>query len=65
MREGVVFVEQRAHDDEGAEAKEDAEDEFPGARELGGDEQGERDAEHHYVGGEVEDCVCDEVVDCC
>jgi hypothetical protein len=32
---------------------------------LGGDEQGERDAEHHYVGGEVEDCVCDEVVDCC
>lgn len=57
MCKGVVFVEQGAHDDEDSEGKEDAEDEFARARELRGDEEWQRDAEHHYVRGEVEDCV--------
>jgi hypothetical protein len=32
---------------------------------LGSDEEGEGDAEHHDVGGDVEDCVCNQVVNCC
>lgn len=34
-----------------------------GAREFGGYEEGEGDAEHHYVGGNVENCVGYEMVD--
>lgn len=65
MGEGVVFVDDGAHDDEYAETEEDAEDDFSSPWELGGDEERERDAEHHDVGGDVEHCVCNQVVDCC
>jgi hypothetical protein len=63
--EGVVFVDDGAHDDEDAETEEDAEDDLSSPWELGGDEEGEGDAEHHDVGGDVEDCVCNQVVNCC
>jgi hypothetical protein len=55
--EGIVFIQYCAHDDEDAEGEEDAEEEFLGVGELGGYEEGQGDAEHHNVGGDVEDGV--------
>jgi hypothetical protein len=57
MGEGVIFIQYCTKDDEDTEGEEDAEEEFLCPGELGGYEEGEGDAEHHYVGGDVKDGV--------
>lgn len=57
--EGVVLGEDCAEDDEEAEGEDGAEDELLAEGEGGAQEDGERDAEHAEVGGDVEDGVDD------
>jgi hypothetical protein len=57
----AIVAEERTYDED-PEAEQDAEDEFPCARKLRGDEERKRDAEHHYIGRDVEDRVRDQMV---
>lgn len=61
--EAVVLVEDGSEDDEDAQAEDAAEDELPLEWEQRADEHGQGDAEHDEVGGYIEDCVGDAVVD--
>ena len=58
----VVFGEDRADNDEDAEGEDDAQDDLLHRRQVGFDEDGDRDEHHQQVGGDVAGEHEDEVV---